>query len=1107
MMKLLLLLALMASSAHAVIIGTDSFDYADGPLADRNGGQLWNWKNRITAGRSSGPSDWDVSSGTPTISSSRLITQNSAISREYNGPIEDPPTNTDEANGAINNFGTHQERIVYYRITFTTGETVPDSVGIASSDFGTTTTFFGKPATSAFLGIVNSGQSFTGTALQPRTNYTLVTKMDYIAGFARLYINPDLNDVEPTPAASRTIPTNWSTAVRLSSVGGDPVIWDDLVVCTLWTDLADVRVTTLNDEDNGNLTGSVSLREAVKYGRTGARITFAPNLDGGTLLYSPSLPQIILPFRGNVTVDATASSAGITLDANLRRHFYIEPPESLILRGLTLTGGSSGTDGGSILNEGRLILDRCTFVENKSSRHGGAVSSGNASGTNFLRAVHCTFANNTAASDGGGIFIQGTGSRLELHACTLSGNIAGGGGAISQSSLSSSLLTACTVAGNRATGGGFSGGIELFNASTTLRHCTVSQNIGNGAAGGIRSSNVSTLTIGNSIIAGNIDPIGGPADITRNGGTLAASGSNLIGSNASVTDVFSESFLVGTATAPLDPMLSPLGTFGGHGLTLHPLINSRAIDTAGSVNPGGSDARGFPRFQDGDASNSAQLDIGAVEAGPIKRLSIATDDFSLTLRQLLNNNEFPGTAQRIGFDPAVFPASTITLTQGDLLLISGTSFFIDASNLASPVTISGNNAFRLFNIPTGANLALHSLKLLHGKAPDTSAPTDTSPGGGILNAGALSLFDSTVADCRSGSGIDGLEGNGGDGGGIFSSGPLHLHACTLSGNRAGKGSDRFAFRGGRGGSGGAIASSGPFSLTSSTLANNFAGTGGLAENSGPNGDGGALSRRTIIPYRITHSTIVGNSAVTSGGIFSNAPLILRDSIVANNSGSSTTSRDIQSSSIFYGGSNLIGSSPTASSISNDGGTNFFETDPKLVPLANYGGPTHTMLPFPGSAAINSANTSTRTRDQRGLALSGTRDIGAVEADLGSFIDTDADGMDDRLERLYRLTVGLADGAADADGDGSCNAAELGNKTHPRDPTSLLKITAFTRSSDGGLTITWTSFPGLSYTIEVDPTLRPVFRIAIETVTADGMTQTRNLGRFAAPMNFFRIRRN
>jgi hypothetical protein len=67
----------------------------------------------------------------------------------------------------------------------------------------------------------------------------------------------------------------------------------------------------------------------------------------------------------------------------------------------------------------------------------------------------------------------------------------------------------------------------------------------------------------------------------------------------------------------------------------------------------------------------------------------------------------------------------------------------------------------------------------------------------------------------------------------------------------------------------------------------------------------------------------------------------------------------------------------------DGGNNLIGGNPLLAPLGDYGGPTLTMPPLPGSPALGGvlANTpGTPSTDQRGLArnTAATTDIGAVE---------------------------------------------------------------------------------------------------------------------------------
>lgn len=113
---------------------------------------------------------------------------------------------------------------------------------------------------------------------------------------------------------------------------------------------------------------------------------------------------------------------------------------------------------------------------------------------------------------------------------------------------------------------------------------------------------------------------------------------------------------------------------------------------------------------------------------------------------------------------------------------------------------------------------------------------------------------------------------------------------------------------------------------------------------------------------INQSVIAGNSASVSGGGIINfgGPVTFFNSIVAGNTPDS-----------------YFGSNPTLL------GTNFLNGNPLLAPLGNYGGPTQTMPPLPGSPAIDAGDdsaTNTFASDQLGLPrLSGMHvDIGAAE---------------------------------------------------------------------------------------------------------------------------------
>ena len=968
-MKTLLLLALSLLPAAAEIIGVEQFDYPDSNIAAKNDGTFWDYKNTAPVGHTGTASNWDSPVGTPTVTNGGLVTSgNSVAKREYRG--------ANETEGAVND--ANVAKTVYYRVTVTTGATVGsgDYFGISSMDFNSEKIYFGKRGGSTTWGVEEVGVDGTNGSLtiQPNTTYLLVAQIDFPGNAIRLWVNPDLYAAQNVPfnnnaqAATRTYTgTNWSTAVRFAS--GGAVTWDNLVVATTWEDLG-TEVTTTADEDNGSLdpalgTG-ISLREAVNHSTAGSLITFAPALNGQTCTLS--LGEMTL-YKA-LTIDASALANGVTIDANrTSRHFFQGSPIAfLTLKSLSLINGN-GVGDGNAAGDGRSL--------------GGAIH----------------------------LF---TGS-LFLERCTLSGNLAGSGGAIWLQGSGTRRLEECTLTGNRSTASVGTGGIVLFNATCTLSRCTISGNTGSGNGGGLFLQSPASVSLSNCLIAGNTDSAAN--DILRIDGTLTASGSNLIGSNASVSDFFSPGPLVGTAAAPLDPKLSPLGHFGGPVQTMHPLIGSPAIDAAGTTDPGGTDARGLPRFVDGDTTSSgAQLDIGAVEAGFASPVTSAIDSNATgTLRSRLANAEILGEpCVRIVFDPAVFPASTINLNGNQLTPPTGIPLFIDASNLSAPVTISGGGNSRVFNIPATATVAMHSVNIVNGKAADAAvAGNNGAPGGGIFNAGTLSLFSSTVANNRSGRGADengesAGDGDGGDGGGIFSIGRLGLTACTVSGNTTGNGGNLFFddefSRGGHGGSGGGIFSGGSLTLTACTLSANATGNGGTASgigSGGRGGDGAAIRDDSEIPYRLTACTIVGNQTGSGGNIairgdgggLSSGTAILQNCLVAQNTGFGTAP-DVNIISLTTVEANLLGTAPSFSG-TNPGPAPTLNAAPNLAPLGDYGGPTQTMPPLPGSQAIDAGASGSRSKDQRGLPTVGFPDIGAAEyqgtTDLRLFWETDWDG--------------------------------------------------------------------------------------------------------------------
>ncbi len=261
------------------------------------------------------------------------------------------------------------------------------------------------------------------------------------------------------------------------------------------------------------------------------------------------------------------------------------------------------------------------------------------------------------------IFRVNSGRSLTLIGLTLtSGNLnTGSGGAIFNDG--TLTLTQCTLSGNSASA---SGG-AIFNGGTlTLRHCTVAGNSANTNGGGVHVGSGKTLFLENSIVAGNSGGAG--ADIFNGGGTINTRSANLIGNND--TTGIAAGALVGTQANPVNPLLSPLGNYGGLTQTMPPLPGSPAIDQASVLSPAlTTDQRGSVR------PLGLRPDLGAVEADIIL-VTTAVDELDnpgtpgtgVSLREAVRDVPTGGT---IAFDRALFTGATattntITLTRGPL---------------------------------------------------------------------------------------------------------------------------------------------------------------------------------------------------------------------------------------------------------------------------------------------------------------------------------------------------------------------------------------------------------------------------------------------------------
>jgi uncharacterized repeat protein (TIGR01451 family) len=214
------------------------------------------------------------------------------------------------------------------------------------------------------------------------------------------------------------------------------------------------------------------------------------------------------------------------------------------------------------------------------------------------------------------------------------------------------------------------------------------------------------------------------------------------------------------------------------------------------------------------------------------------------------------------------------------------------------------------------NAAINNLTIANGYT--------TTQGGGILNLGTLTVSDTTFSNNYAGGYITG----GGNGGGaIYTQGALTVVGSTFTGNSSAPG-------------GAILISSGTVTITSSTFTGNTA-LGAYA--------GGAILLNTVATATITDTTFSGNAAGAglAGGIFSYGTISVANSILSGNTGGDCEA-DGNACPTNGSNGNVVGGSAD------------------LAPLGNYGGPTQTMIPLPGSVAICAIAPSTANgTDQRG----------------------------------------------------------------------------------------------------------------------------------------------
>ncbi|MFT5405248.1 MAG: hypothetical protein ACI9DF_004095 [Verrucomicrobiales bacterium] len=792
--------------------------------------------------------------------------------------------------------------------------------------------------------------------------------------------------------------------------------------------------------------GAGSLRQAINDAQKGEVITFEARLDGQTIFLGGS--ELLID--KDLTIDAAALSHGVTLDGEQEsRVFLIAEDVSVFLSGLKIVNGRGGWRGGAILHQGldlritdsefvnnvarcgnggaiadnwrvgrggNLTIERTAFRNNDADEgcdddggQGGAISM---SGQGSLNIIDCIFEQNSADYDGGAISLGNTGRNV-IRRSSFAANV---NGAISGDS--ESAIQDCAFYDHSGTVIEFSGedGPPLVIENSTfarnleaignsgalhLRNSTISDN-----TNGIESDGVA-LTLENSIVAGN-------------------SHSNLDIGQSKVE-------YLGTNIIDQDPVLAPLGDYGGITLTMPPLAGSPAIDAGVWTEESPStDQRGFVRLSE------SPLDVGAVELGPEKFVMNANDSSEGSLREAI---EKAAPGDRIVFAEQL-TGKRVTL-KGEPLRIDK-DITIDASFLAGGMTIDGAQESRLFEISENAGALLSGLTLTNGAA---IGEEQQGLGGGILCHGNLTLAHTKLENCQAV-----------DGGGIYAEGRLSLTQCEIRNNLAsGDGKEVFASGAiaheGRSliisgtvidNNGDAVSTAGQLAMLDCSVINNSTGVRLLASTSpiaierctfASNRTGFAFHGDVVTDTTMENCTFHDNQTglVVDGKLTQRGRIYRFEVQYCTFSGNQTGIMHSDQSRVVNLFMCIVAGNSTANMMppwpfKSD---KFWMTDgePSLAPLGYYGGPTQTMPPLFGSPVIGTYTDPPiryQLTDQRGRTrLAKAWDLGAYQT--GSPMNYEAWAV----ETLQSRSDTAFDG--DANGDGISNGIEyaLGGSDRPR----------------------------------------------------------------------------
>ncbi|MEX2121353.1 MAG: DUF4214 domain-containing protein [Pirellulales bacterium] len=460
-------------------------------------------------------------------------------------------------------------------------------------------------------------------------------------------------------------------------------------------------------------------------------------------------------------------------------------------------------------------------------------------------------------------------------------------------------------------------------------------------------------------------------------------------------------------------------------------------------------------------------------------------DFSagdFTLREAIEQANLTADADTVQFASRL--SGSIELSRGQMEISNPLTI---AGPGAEQLTIDAQAKSRLFHVTaTSGTVEIDGLTLTGGQATFGGAIFSNFGGAIFSNFGATLRIENSllVGNQSSRGGAVAVAGGGGD---------LLIFSSSFIGNTSVNDSGAVDYR----------ANNGSMTVVDSTFADNQAAQFGGAM---------VIANNSFVTLQITQSTISGNrSGDDGGGLNFNSPAgaaTIRNSTIADNvsdlnndnggvgggiqlvagdvtlvstivadNADSTGPNDIHRAFGALDVSNSLLENIPAGTINGTDSGNITEQDPRLAPLADYGGGVLTHALGPDSPAIDAGdNPLSLLNDQRGSGfpreVGASVDIGAYEVDGLTFDFGDAPdpvaGVDGRYPTLLEndgpwhvIGSGLSLGATvDAEADGQPSPDALGDDgAGADDEDGVTGDFALAREQSAELTVT-ASAPGL-----------------------------------------------